>query len=144
VASERDVLVLEAQADPDELLAALDAHHVSGKQLHVSTGAHTTLVISRDNLHDQDRVTLSLKSQFGDRLELVDDLGAVSAIGAGINATYANIRTGLTALQEAGIAARGMSTSSFRITWMVPDDQVVPAVRALHARFIAASASPVP
>jgi aspartate kinase len=145
VASERDVLVLEAQTDPHELLAALDAHHVAGKQLHVSTtGAHTTLVISRDNLHDQDRVTLALKSQFGDRIELVDGLGAVSAIGAGINATYANIRTGLTALHEAGIAARGMSTSSFRITWMVPDDQVVAAVRALHACFIAVNAPLVP
>ena len=145
VASERDVLVLEAQADPHDLLAALDECHVAGKQLHVSTtAAHTTLVISRDNLHDQDRVTLALKSQFGDRIELVDGLGAVSAIGAGINATYANIRTGLAALDDAGIAARGMSTSSFRVTWMVPDDQVVAAVRALHACFIAASASPVP
>ena len=110
----------------------------------MSTGAHTTLVISRDNLHDQDRVTLSLKSQFGDRLEVVEDLGAVSAIGAGINATYANIRTGLTALNDAGIAARGMSTSSFRITWMVPDDRVVAAVRALHACFIAVNAPLVP
>jgi aspartate kinase len=144
VASERDVLVLEAQADSHELLAALDAHHVAGKQLHASTGAHTTLVISRDNLHDQDRVTLALTSQFGDRIELVDGLGAVSVIGAGINATYANIRTGLTALREAGIPARGLSTSSFRITWMLPDDRVVAAVRALHACFISASASPVP
>ena len=145
VASEHDVLVLEAQTDPHELLAALDAHHVAGKQLHVSTtGTHTTLVISRDNLHDQEKVMLALKSQFGDRIELVEGLGAVSVIGAGINATYANIRTGLTALDQAGIAARGMSTSSFRITWMVPDDQVVAAVGALHACFIAANAPLLP
>jgi len=145
VASERDVLVLEAQTDPHELLAALDAHHVAGKQLHVSTtGAYTTLVISRDNLHDQEKVMAALKSQFGDRIELIEGLGAVSAIGAGINATYANIRKGLTALHEAGIAARGMSTSSFRISWMVPDDRVVAAVRALHACFIAANAPLVP
>ena len=144
VASERDVLVLEGQTDPHQLLAALDEHHVPGKQLHVSTGAHTTLVISRENLHDQDRVTLALKGQFGDRIELVDGLGAVSVIGAGINATYANIRTGLGALRHGGIEPRGMSTSSFRITWMVRDDQVVASVRALHACFIAANTAPVP
>jgi aspartate kinase len=144
VASERDVLVLEAQTDPHHLLAALDESHVAGKQLHVSTGAHTTLVISRENLHDQDRVTLALKERFGDRVQLVDGLGAVSVIGAGINATYANIRTGLEALRGAGIEPRGMSTSSFRITWMVPDEQVVSSVRALHACFIAANTTPVP
>ena len=48
VASERDVLVLEADANPDDLLAALDAHHVAGKQLHISAGAgHATLIVSR-------------------------------------------------------------------------------------------------
>ena len=144
VASERDVLVLEGETDPHQLLAALDEHNVAGKQLHVSTGAHTTLVISRENLHDQERVTAALKGQFGDRIELVDGLGAVSVIGAGINATYANIRTGLRALRDGGIEPRGMSTSSFRITWMVPDDQVVASVRALHASFIAANTVPVP
>ena len=138
VASERDVLVLEGQAEPHQLLAALDEHHVAGKQLHVSTaGTHTTLVISRENLHDQERVTLALKGRFGDRIQLVDGLGAVSVIGAGINATYANVRAGLKALVDGGIDPRGMSTSSFRITWLVPDGQVVASVRALHECFIA-------
>ena len=145
VASERDVLVLEGETDPHALLVALDEHHVAGKQLHVSTGArHTTLVISRENLHDQERVSLALKAQFGDRIAFADGLGAVSAIGAGINASYTNVRTGLAALGKAGIEPRGMSTSSFRITWMVPDDDVTASVRALHACFITAPAPLVP
>ena len=42
---------------PHALLAALDEHHVAGKQLHVSTNAaHTTLVISRENLHAEEKV----------------------------------------------------------------------------------------
>ena len=145
VASERDVLVLEADTNPHELLSALDEHHVAGKQLHVSTGAaHTTLVISRENLHDQEKVLGALKTRFGDRIAFAHGLGAVSAIGAGINASYANVRTGLTALREAGIEPRGMSTSSFRITWMVPADDVAASVRALHACFIEAHAPLVP
>jgi aspartate kinase len=145
VASERDVLVLEAEAAADDLLTALDAHHVAGKQLHVTTSpAHATVVISRDNLHDEAHVRGTLRSRFGDRARLVDGLGAVSAIGAGINATYANIRAGSGALRTAGIEPRGISTSSFRITWMVARDRLDDAVRALHAQFIESRAVPVP
>jgi aspartate kinase len=145
VASERDVLVLEADADTHDLLAALDEHRVSGKQLHVSPDAsHVTLLISRENLHDLDKTRSVLASRFGKRIEFLEGLGAVSAIGAGINASYANVRAGLSALREASIEARGLSTSSFRISWIVPSDKVAAAVRALHTRFIEATSQPVP
>ncbi len=53
VASEHDVLVVESDAGAENLLTALDEHHIAGKQLHVSTDTgHTALVISRENLHD--------------------------------------------------------------------------------------------
>ncbi len=145
VASEQDVLVLEADASADDLLATLDEHHVAGKQLHISCDpGHVTLVISRENLHNESRVQSACQSRFANRVRFVSGLGAVSVIGAGINASYANARAGLTALREAGVESRGMSTSSFRITWMVPGDRVKEAVRALHARFIEATAPLVP
>lgn len=77
-----------------------------------------------------------LTARFGDCARLVDGLGAVSAIGAGINASYANVRVGSDALAAEGIAASRLSTSSFRITWMLPRPRVDDAVRALHRRFI--------
>lgn len=145
VASERDVLVLEGNTNLHSLLAALDEHHVAGKQLHISTTAgQTTVLISRENLHDQEKVRSALQAQFGGRLTFTDGLGAVSAIGAGINASYANVRAGLEALSHAGVEPRGMSTSSFRITWMVPADDLATSVRALHACFITAPAPLLP
>lgn len=143
IASERDVLVLDADSPPQDLLSALDEHHVAGKQLHLS-GGRTTLVISRDNLHDEAKVCAALAARFGSRVVLTDGLGAVSAIGAGINASYANVRAGITAFADAGIAPQGMSTSSFRITWMVPNDDIERAVRALHACFITATGPLLP
>ena len=71
-----------------------------------------------------------------DRARLVDGLAAVSVVGAGINATYANVRAGSETLAGLGIAPAGTATSSFRITWMVPRDRTNDAVQALHARFI--------
>jgi len=145
IASERDVLVLESDAPTEELLAALDEHHVAGKQLHVSTDtAHATLVISRENLHDEIGVQRAFTARFGNRARFAGGFGAVSAIGAGINATYANVRAGLTVLRDADAECRGISTSSFRITWMVPGDHVERTVRALHARFIETIAPAVP
>jgi len=135
VASERDVLLLEADAPATELLAVLDACGVAGKQLHVASG-RTTLVVSRDNLHDEPRVREALAQRLGGRARLVDGLAAVSVIGAGINATYRNVRSGSDALASAGMPPGSLATSSFRITWMIPRERTDEAVRLLHRHFI--------
>jgi aspartate kinase len=138
VTSERDVLLLVTDAPPGELLALLDECRVAGKQLHVASG-RTALVISRENLHDEPRVRETLDRSLGARAQLVDGLAAVSIIGAGINATYRNVRSGSDALAAAGIQPDAVATSSFRITWMIPRSRTDDAVRLLHSHFIETS-----
>jgi aspartate kinase len=142
VTSERDTLVLtltptttSGERPVADLLALLDAHSVAGKQLHDGAG-RLTLIISRENLHDEARVRTALADRFGSAVALADDLGAVSVIGAGINASFDNLRRGTAALDQAGIAVRDVATSSFRITWMIPRDRLADAVRTLHALFM--------
>ena len=135
VASERDVLILNADAPAGEVLDLLDDHGVGGKQLHVF-GNTSTIAISRENLHHEPRLRDALLARFGDRARLVDGLAAVSVIGAGINATYTNVRAGADALERGGIVASGLATSSFRITWLIPSERTADAVKALHERFI--------
>jgi aspartate kinase len=135
VASERDVLLLESEAPAQALLAALDACAVAGKQLHVAAG-RASLIVSRENLHDEPRVRETLDRQLAGRARLVDGLAAVSAIGAGINATYRNVRAGSETLALAGIEPTGVATSSFRITWMIPRNRMDEAVQRLHRLFI--------
>jgi aspartate kinase len=142
VASERDILVLQARGDAMRLVKVLDECGVSGKQLHVAAfgGAAdgTTLVISRENLHHEDRLRRELSTSFGADAALVDGLGAISIVGAGINATYANVRRGSQCLHDQGIATSGLATSSFRATWLVQRKDLDEAVRVLHAAFIEA------
>ena len=135
VASERDVIVLEAEAPPAELLALLDERAVSGKQLHIH-GDRTDIVISRENLHDEARLREALQNRLHGRARLIDGLAAVSVVGAGINATYANVRGGAEVLAGMSVTPAGTATSSFRITWMIPRDRTDEAVRTLHHRFI--------
>jgi aspartate kinase len=144
VASERDTLLLEyASGERGALLETLDAHRVAGKQVH-QAGDHLTLVISRENLHEEPRVRQALASRFGDAAHLRDDLGAVSVVGAGINASFQNLRRGVVALDAAGIGHHALATSSFRITWMVPRPRLDDAVRALHDAFIAPQPARLP
>ena len=147
VASEQDVLLIDCRPGPADpasgeadpkgpaLLAVLDEHKVSGKQLHVA-GDRLTLVVSRENLHEETRVRAAVASRFGNAVTIADALGAVSVVGAGINASFDNVRRGAAALGAAGIAPRLTATSSFRITWMVDRAKVDEAVRLLHHTFI--------
>ena len=147
VASEQDVLLIDCRPGPADtasgeagptgpaLLAVLDEHKVSGKQLHVA-GDRLTLVVSRENLHEETRVRAALASRFGNAVTIADALGAVSVVGAGINASFDSVRRGAAALAAAGIAPRLTATSSFRITWMVDRAKVDEAVRLLHHTFI--------
>jgi aspartate kinase len=135
IASERDTLIVELDGAPAEataLLAVLDAHGVVGKQLH-QIGGRLTLVVSRENLHDEARLRRALADRFGGSVCLTDDLGAVSAVGAGINASFDHVRRGTQALESLGIAVRAIATSSFRITWLIDRRRLEEAVRRLHA-----------
>jgi aspartate kinase len=151
VASERGLLVLQARGGAStlsSLFEMLDKRSTPGKQLHVAAFGHgcdgMTVLISRENLHDEDRLRRDLAEQFSADASLVEGLGAVSVIGAGINASYVNLRRGTTMLSEAGIEARGVATSSFRISWLIASDQVDEAVRRLHHGFIEQNRPRVP
>jgi aspartate kinase len=126
-----------------DVMALLDEHHVSGKQLHVA-GRRLALVISRENLHDESRVRQAIAARFGDRGTIVDHLGALSLVGAGINASFQNVRRGSSALAEADISVEGIATSSFRITWMIDRARLDDAARLAHQTFIESQETPVP
>jgi aspartate kinase len=146
VASEKDLFVLQAAADVDALLAFLDSHQVCGKQLHLAAAGGPSdglsMVLSRENLHDEERVRNLLAEKFGGSVRLLDGIGAVSVIGTGINTSYKNLRAGSAAL--AALDVLGISTSSFRITWLMGQSAVEEAVRRLHQTFLETGRPPVP
>ena len=138
VASEKEVFILQCADSADALFEFLDAQKVCGKQLHMAAAGGPadglTMVLSRENLHGYESLRSLLAQRFPASVRLVDGVGAVSAIGTGINTNYHNVRAGSAALAESGVL--GISTSSFRITWLVPQPAVDGAVRALHKAFL--------
>lgn len=140
VVGENEIRLLHASAAPLEVLRFLEDHGVCGKQIHFTTapGAEPalTLVLARENLHHEEVLRPALAAQFGTSVQLIEGLGAVSAIGTGINATHENLLRGSACLAGTGIDVRGLATSAFRITWLVPDERAHDAVRALHALYL--------
>lgn len=154
VASEREVFVLYGRGYPDaadRALGWLDAQGIVGKQLQVTSldkaiGGYPdtwTMVLSRENLHGEQALrdgvaAFNAERRAGESIWIHDGLGAVSAIGAGINATYRNLLAGNAALkgEDRDIPVHGASTSSFRITWLVPRERLDEAVRRLHALYL--------
>jgi len=121
------------------LVERLDARGAGGKQVLFHEGrpgeGETTLVLSLENLHDFGLLRHEL-SRSPERVSLRESVGAVSAIGAGINADFANLRRALAAVATLGSPPIGVSTSSFRISLLLDERQVQPAVRALHAALV--------
>lgn len=160
VVSERDVLYLSAVGSAglaERVLGLLDRCQAIGKQFQVHSPGdsspqgvdHLTLVLSRENLHGEPVLRRAVDeyntgSRSPERISVHDDLGAVSAIGAGINASYRNLLIGSACLREAGIVPRGLATSSFRITWLVDRLRLDEAVRRLHVLYIESPSPLVP
>ena len=139
VASEAGLVQLGLEAaDPralSRLLELLDRRGTGGKQLlYERARGRASLVLARENLHDFPALERELRQSFGERLRLDEGVGAVSAIGAGINASFVNVGEALASL--AGIPVLGLSTSSFRISMLVAEDQLHEAVRRLHERLV--------
>jgi aspartate kinase len=145
VVSERDVVALQqGSSEPAAvlaLLAFLEDHGICGKQLHLGSfggaGDGFTLLISRENLHAETVLRQALETRFAaSGARLIDGLGTVSAVGAGINANYRCLLAGSRCLEAAGIRLQGLATSSFRVSWLVQRERLDEAVRALHALYL--------
>jgi aspartate kinase len=132
-------LVLVTAEGPDALrwlVEALDDHGAAGKEMLLrpaSDRALASVLLSLENLHDFPRLKTALARGGRDGAHVREGVAAVSAIGAGINATPHNLRTALSAAAALGADLLGASTSSFRITLLMEEGPgVQDAVRRLH------------
>ncbi len=145
IASESRLILASVTApDAGRLLAVLEELDVlgtSGKELLFRSGGpgHASFVLSLENILDYPRLRAALRGRCGDAVELRDGVGAVSAIGAGINATHHNLRVSLAEAHAIGAPLLGIATSSFRISLLLDEAHVPEAVRRLHAALIESS-----
>ncbi len=140
IASESGLVLLSSRDDrPASLLEICDEFEAGGKEFLYRAGSppQTSLVLSMENLPDFARLKGRVQGQFGDAAFLREGVGAVSAIGAGISASYRNLRTALEVATRIDAPVLGVSTSSFRISPLLDEAHLPEAVRQLHSTLIA-------
>ena len=123
-----------------ELLAYLEEHQVAGKEIQFrspgeGSGGQASLLLSRENLHDLTSIVARLERRAGG-VTLREGVGAVSAIGSGINASFANLRKALDAAAAVEAAVLGISTSSFRISVLVEERHLPGLTRGFHRALV--------
>jgi hypothetical protein len=125
-----------------DILAATESAYTPVKELRLQcpaghpSWARGSFVVSTSTLPDWGRTRASLLAAGGGKLEVEEDLGAVSLIGVGINPNASNVSRAARILGELGAPILALSTSGFRISFVTESGRLEAAVHALHAAFI--------
>lgn len=95
-----------------------------------------SIIISGKNIIDSKAFEYELSNNFGDEVLIEKGLGAVSLIGDGINRDNKIIIESLNLLKESKIEVLGISTTSFRITFLLLDKLVKDCTKVCHKKWI--------
>jgi aspartate kinase len=95
-----------------------------------------SFVVSANQIYGWDQIKDGLKQQVGPDIDFDTDLAAVSLIGEGLNRDNHTVLTTCDLLKQHDIAVSGITTTSFRISLLVPRQHINESVRLCHDRWI--------
>lgn len=137
IAHEREIAVLEAKSvhldAVERLLTRLRGLEAHPRQLSFGEGGFSA-VLGLDDLHNEPSVLAAAEAELG-KGALLRGRGTISLIGEGISRDPAPLLTALQTAARAKARVFGVSTSSFRISLVVPSEAVESFVPALHEAF---------
>jgi aspartate kinase len=143
VAAEPEMAVLSADGTRvrlPELLEFLDARGVGGRALSSDglggQGGRTYIAVPLQDVHGPDAVRRDLAARFGDAVALLEDVGTVTCVGAGINADWSHLRRALLAAEELGARVHAVHTSPLQLSLLVDKAWLKPLTARLHREFL--------
>ncbi|MCP4746911.1 MAG: aspartate kinase [Desulfobacteraceae bacterium] len=117
----------------------LEAEQVPIKEVNVATDkdqAKASFVVSLSNTYGWQTIERQLLDILGADVILDKNLGALSLIGEGLNRDNTTLIETLELLQDQNVDVAGVTTTSFRISLLMPLPQIEAAVRACHKRWV--------
>jgi aspartate kinase len=100
-----------------------------------------SFVVSTQNILGWKHIKSTLIDLIESGLEFDTGLSALSLIGEGLNRDNLMLLQTLELLSGSGIAVSGISTTSFRISLLLPRDQIEKGVHLCHNRWVSTSSS---
>ncbi len=101
--------------------------------------SNASFVISAQNIFGWEQIKTTLMDKIEARIAVDTDLAALSLIGEGLNRNNLTLLQAMDLLVRNGIPVFGITTTSFRISLLIPRDQIEKSVQICHTRWIADS-----
>ncbi len=125
-----------------ELLKVLEEKQISIKELNVVEAENETVkskasfVISYKNIYGWENLREKLEEKFKDKIEFNYNLSAVSLIGEGLNRDNEVLIKSMDLLNKGKIKVSGISTTSYRLSFLVAKNNMKNCVTLLHRKWI--------
>lgn len=97
-----------------------------------------SFIVSPDHIYGWDRIKAGLIEELGAVISFDTQLAAVSLIGEGLNRDNRTLLETIDLLKQHDISVAGITTTSFRISLLVPRGRIAQSVRLCHARWVMA------
>jgi aspartate kinase len=120
----------------------LESEQVQIKEVNVaevaadSEQSTASFVVSTKNIYGWDQVKSALQNKLGGNIKFDAGLAALSLIGEGLNRNNLTLLETLGLLADNQISVLGISTTSFRISLLVPRDLIEKSVGLCHSRWV--------
>ncbi len=121
----------------------LESEQVPIKEVNVAgttiagKSSKASFVVSTQNIYGWDQIKATLKRKIGPSIDVDTDMAALSLIGEGLNRNNLPLLEALELLAGNEIPVLGITTTSFRISLLVPRDQIEKSVQLCHTRWVA-------
>jgi aspartate kinase len=135
-----DALALFKQA-----VEYLESEQVPIKEVNVTetTGSgeqfKTSFVVSVQNVVGWEQIKAAILKKIGAGIAFDTDLAALSLIGEGLNRNNLTLLETVDLLSQNRVSVLGITTTSFRISLLVPRNQIEKSVQLCHTRWVVGS-----
>jgi aspartate kinase len=147
VVSEKEITRLRikgktALSDFSWASAFLEREQVPIKEVHVTevsddpNPSRASFIVSSPNIYGWEEIKAKMEHHLGDAVQFDTHLSALSLIGEGLNRDNATLLEAITLLERHSIPIAGVTTTSFRISLLVPREKIDESVRLCHDKWV--------
>ena len=146
VSYETDVVRVRLKGEQFEkklkwLFETLDSEGITIKELNIidqtqNSDATASFIVSYKNIYHWDKINSGLSEKLNGSLSLDYDISSLSLIGEGINKDNNVLLSTIELFKENNIDVMGVSTTSFRLSFVVPKNLIEQAVKLSHRKWI--------
>jgi len=136
------IFSMKREENFEYILSYFEKNQIPIKELNLFTEEETgtnskiSFVVSIKNLIGWEKRKTELLNKFSEQIKFIENLGAVSLIGEGLNRDNSILNSTLELLGKNGIDLFGITTTSFRISLLIKNNEVEKCANIYHKKWI--------